>query len=64
MGLMQFENTSGGNKFFGYVWTVLEIGLKIALVVMLVLWRNHVNEADRRKSVGEKATFNAELGYW
>ena len=64
LGLMQFERTSGGNKFFGCVWTVVEIGLKIGLEVMLVSWKKHISDADSKRPVEQKETFNSELGYW
>ena len=60
---MQFERTSGGNKFFGYLWTVIEILLKIGLEVMMVSWRRHISEADSKRPAREKGTFNSELGY-
>jgi Ca2+/Na+ antiporter len=63
MGLMQFEATSGANRFFGYVWTGLEICLKIALLVMLVSWRVHISEEDAKTAQGKATVNNSEAGY-
>jgi uncharacterized membrane protein len=50
IGLLGSEEIGGGNRFFGYLWTVVEILLKIWLIVMLSLWRSHINEEDSKKA--------------
>lgn len=46
MSLLSNEAIGGWNRFFGYVWTVVEIVLKLVLIVFLVMWRSYIEEAD------------------
>lgn len=46
-----YESQIGvANKFFGYMWTCIEIILKLVLIVFLLMWRNHVAEEDGRRA--------------
>lgn len=45
--LLKEEQVSNGNRIFGYVWIILEIGVKIALVIMLSLWLKHSSQLDQ-----------------
>jgi hypothetical protein len=49
MSLLGNEAIGGWNRFFGYVWTVVEIVLKLVLIVFLVMWRSHIEEADANR---------------
>ena len=49
LGLMHLEMVGGGNRFFGVVWIVVEIGIKIALIVLMVMWRSYIVEIDQKK---------------
>jgi hypothetical protein len=47
IALLKEEQVSDGNRVFGYIWIILEIGLKAALVIMLSLWLKHTSQADQ-----------------
>jgi hypothetical protein len=52
--LLAIEPIGGTNRVLGYVWTAIEMGLKIALMVFLIMWRKHIQEEDLRKESGPR----------
>lgn len=50
---------SNGNRIFGYIWIVLEIVGKLALMVLLSMWLKHTSrledEEKVRKFVGDNS---------
>lgn len=48
ISLLSFEEISKANRILGYVWIVIEIGLKISLIVLLLVWKKHNSELEEQ----------------
>ena len=49
LALLGSEPITGSMRGFAYLWTALEMGLKIWLIVLLALWKKHLSEEDRKR---------------
>ena len=49
LALLGSEGISAAMRGLAYVWTVLEMGLKIWLIVLLALWKKHLADEDAKR---------------
>ena len=43
LGKGQLNQTA---KVFGYIWIGIEIGLKVVLIILMGMWRQHIFDND------------------
>jgi hypothetical protein len=56
IALLSGEPVTASMRGFAYVWTALEMALKIWLIVLLFLWRGHLAEEDRKREEKAKSS--------